>query len=239
MAMGEGQSRCSVTAYELRAAWEVAPEPAWWDSIPLQLVEQHGVVCTIKSLTQVNRRQARDLTGVEPPSRPLNNLQQRILGGPISVYGGPIEGISVYLWPISVYVATCNCCLLLVAPPWQAGCNRNHGYIRLRVGGAGVLVDREVALISVSGNVNSAKRFREFTVQSYCMRKVSNLSYLFHCSIYRLGRHRHTFNPRLTPDCGEGLNTPWGFHGSLEWVGGLKTNEAYHSKADALLIPEM
>ena len=27
-------------------------------------------------------------------------------------------------------------------------------------------------------------------------------------------------------------------HGSLEGVGGLKTNEAYHSKADALLIPE-
>ena len=30
-----------------------------------------------------------------------------------------------------------------------------------------------------------------------------------------------------------------GPHGSLEGVGGLKTNEAYHSKADALLIPEM
>ena len=30
-----------------------------------------------------------------------------------------------------------------------------------------------------------------------------------------------------------------GEHGSLEGVGGLKTNEAYHSKADALLIPEM
>ena len=30
-----------------------------------------------------------------------------------------------------------------------------------------------------------------------------------------------------------------GAHGSLEGVGGLKTNEAYHSKADALLIPEM
>ena len=28
-------------------------------------------------------------------------------------------------------------------------------------------------------------------------------------------------------------------HGSLELVGGLKTNEAYHSKADALVIPEM
>ena len=28
-------------------------------------------------------------------------------------------------------------------------------------------------------------------------------------------------------------------HGSLEGVGGLKTNEAYHSKADALLIPEI
>ena len=28
-------------------------------------------------------------------------------------------------------------------------------------------------------------------------------------------------------------------HGSLEGVGGLKTNEAYHSKADAMLIPEM
>ena len=28
-------------------------------------------------------------------------------------------------------------------------------------------------------------------------------------------------------------------HSSLEGVGGLKTNEAYHSKADALLIPEM
>ena len=28
-------------------------------------------------------------------------------------------------------------------------------------------------------------------------------------------------------------------HGSLEGVGGLKTNETYHSKADALLIPEM
>ena len=28
-------------------------------------------------------------------------------------------------------------------------------------------------------------------------------------------------------------------HGSLEGVGGLKINEAYHSKADALLIPEM
>ena len=30
-----------------------------------------------------------------------------------------------------------------------------------------------------------------------------------------------------------------GGHGSLEGVGGLKTNEAYHSKADALLIPKM
>ena len=30
-----------------------------------------------------------------------------------------------------------------------------------------------------------------------------------------------------------------GAHGSLEGVGGLKTNEAYHSKTDALLIPEM
>ena len=29
------------------------------------------------------------------------------------------------------------------------------------------------------------------------------------------------------------------YHGSLEGVGGLKTNEAYHSKADALVIPEM
>ena len=28
-------------------------------------------------------------------------------------------------------------------------------------------------------------------------------------------------------------------HGSLEGVGGLKTNEAYHSKAYALVIPEM
>ena len=28
-------------------------------------------------------------------------------------------------------------------------------------------------------------------------------------------------------------------HGSLEGVGGLKTNEAYHSKADALVIPKM
>ena len=28
-------------------------------------------------------------------------------------------------------------------------------------------------------------------------------------------------------------------HGSLEGVRGLKTNEAYHSKADALVIPEM
>ena len=28
-------------------------------------------------------------------------------------------------------------------------------------------------------------------------------------------------------------------HGSLEGIGGLKTNEAYHSKADALVIPEM
>ena len=27
-------------------------------------------------------------------------------------------------------------------------------------------------------------------------------------------------------------------YGSLEGVGGLKTNEAYHSKADALLIPK-
>ena len=29
------------------------------------------------------------------------------------------------------------------------------------------------------------------------------------------------------------------WHGSLEGVGGLETNEAYHSKADALLISEM
>ena len=28
-------------------------------------------------------------------------------------------------------------------------------------------------------------------------------------------------------------------HGSLEGVGGLNTNEAYRSKADTLLIPEM
>ena len=42
---------------------------------------------------------------------------------------------------------------------------------------------------------------------------------------------------------GDDLSRPeWtspGWHGSLEGVGGLKTNEAYHSKADALLIPEM
>ena len=30
-----------------------------------------------------------------------------------------------------------------------------------------------------------------------------------------------------------------GGHGSLEGDGGLNTNEAYHSKADALVIPEM
>ena len=30
-----------------------------------------------------------------------------------------------------------------------------------------------------------------------------------------------------------------GLHGSLEGARGFKTNEAYHSKADALLIPEM
>ena len=30
-----------------------------------------------------------------------------------------------------------------------------------------------------------------------------------------------------------------GKHGSSEGVGGLKTNEAYHSKADALLIKKM
>ena len=28
-------------------------------------------------------------------------------------------------------------------------------------------------------------------------------------------------------------------HDSLEGVGGLKTNEAYHSKADTLVVPEM
>ena len=28
-------------------------------------------------------------------------------------------------------------------------------------------------------------------------------------------------------------------HGSLEGVGGLKANEAYHSKADVLVIPKM
>ena len=28
-------------------------------------------------------------------------------------------------------------------------------------------------------------------------------------------------------------------HGSLEGVGGLKINEAYHPKADALVIPEV
>ena len=34
-------------------------------------------------------------------------------------------------------------------------------------------------------------------------------------------------------------NTSCWRHGSLEGVGGLKTNEAYHSKAEALVIPEM
>ena len=37
-------------------------------------------------------------------------------------------------------------------------------------------------------------------------------------------------------DCSKGPSPP---HGSLEGVGGLKINEAYHSKADAWLIPEM
>ena len=44
-----------------------------------------------------------------------------------------------------------------------------------------------------------------------------------------ISAHRHFCYTR-------GYTTP---HGSLEGVGGLKTNEAYHSKADALLIPEM
>ena len=34
-------------------------------------------------------------------------------------------------------------------------------------------------------------------------------------------------------------SAPTARHGSLEGVGGLKTNEAYHSKADALVIPDM
>ena len=36
-----------------------------------------------------------------------------------------------------------------------------------------------------------------------------------------------------------GLISGISIHGSLEGIGGLKTNEAYHSKADALVIPEM
>ena len=42
---------------------------------------------------------------------------------------------------------------------------------------------------------------------------------------------------RPTHSLGEGDDR--GGHGSLEGVGGLKTNEVYHSKADALVIPEM
>ena len=43
----------------------------------------------------------------------------------------------------------------------------------------------------------------------------------------------------VTIDPGCEVNCNSSQHGSLEGVGGLKTNEAYHSKADALLIPEM
>ena len=46
---------------------------------------------------------------------------------------------------------------------------------------------------------------------------------------------RNPYPPLPLSACGSG-HSP---HGSLEGVGGLKTNEAYHSKADALLIPEM
>ena len=52
--------------------------------------------------------------------------------------------------------------------------------------------------------------------------------------------HGHSLLPMSQNPCSvmtSCLTTP--FHCSLEGVGGLKTNEAYHSKPDALVIPEM
>ena len=61
-------------------------------------------------------------------------------------------------------------------------------------------------------------------------------TYLFLCSL-RLCGFRYRVIPRqIDRELVLLYTLP---HGSLEGVGELKTSEAYHSKADALVIPEM
>ena len=50
---------------------------------------------------------------------------------------------------------------------------------------------------------------------------------------HRVWPARDAYDPGVKPGCRLCRR-----HGSLEGVGGLKTNEAYHSKADALVIPD-
>ena len=68
-----------------------------------------------------------------------------------------------------------------------------------------------------------------------------------HCGTVLLEPARATYSKAVAYICASNSTFIRSFHvslhvqihGSLEGVGGLKTNEAYHSKADALLIPEM
>ena len=79
--MGEGKRRCGTSADELGAAGKVAAEPVGGDAVPAQLVQQQMVVDTVEGLAQIDRRQRRDISGVDAPSRPFNNIEHGILCG--------------------------------------------------------------------------------------------------------------------------------------------------------------
>ena len=70
------------------------------------------------------------------------------------------------------------------------------------------------------------------------------LSYKLCRKIYEKNLNKHRWDKTATK-AAIGVGSRWPSyprhspHGSLEGVRGLKTNEAYHSKVDAMLIPEM
>ena len=79
--MGKKKRRCGTSADELGAAGKVTAEPVGGDAVPAQLVQQQLVVDTVEGLAQVDRRQRRDIAGVDAPSRPVNDIKYGIFCG--------------------------------------------------------------------------------------------------------------------------------------------------------------
>ena len=79
--VGKREGRCGSSADEFGATGKVAAEPSGLDAIPLELVQKHRVVHTDQHLAQFDRRQRRDVTDIDLPSRPFDNVKNGIFGG--------------------------------------------------------------------------------------------------------------------------------------------------------------